>query len=110
MPDVEGNCVCSQGNVEISGTCVTTTVLAIAGSVVAVIGIILAGYFVIQHKNYINDLMWHVNADELRFDDPVEVIGEGAFGVVVLAEYRGTKVRKSERQADAFVLPLLYLL
>lgn len=30
--------------------------------------------------------------DELHFDDPVEVIGQGSFGVVWLAEYRGTKV------------------
>lgn len=30
--------------------------------------------------------------DELHFDDPAEVIGEGSFGIVLLAEYRGTKV------------------
>lgn len=33
-----------------------------------------------------------VSVDELHFDDPVEVIGQGSFGVVWLAEYRGTKV------------------
>lgn len=36
--------------------------------------------------------MWMVTVDELHFDDPVEVIGQGSFGVVLLAEYRGTKV------------------
>ena len=33
-----------------------------------------------------------MSLDELYFDDPVEVIGQGSFGVVLLAEYRGTKV------------------
>lgn len=36
--------------------------------------------------------MWTVSVDELHFDDPVEVIGQGSFGVVLRAEYRGTKV------------------
>jgi hypothetical protein len=29
---------------------------------------------------------------QLQFDDPVEVIGQGSFGVVLMARYRGTKV------------------
>jgi len=36
--------------------------------------------------------MWKVHIDELLFGDPVEIIGQGSFGVVLLAEYRGTKV------------------
>jgi hypothetical protein len=36
--------------------------------------------------------MWHVNPEELNFSHPVEVIGQGAFGVFVAAEYRGTRV------------------
>ena len=36
--------------------------------------------------------MWQVNHEELHFSHPVEVIGQGGFGVVLLAEYRGTKV------------------
>jgi hypothetical protein len=36
--------------------------------------------------------MWHVNPEELNFSHPVEVIGQGAFGVVLVAEYRGTRV------------------
>jgi serine/threonine protein kinase len=46
--------------------------------------------------------MWQVNVDELHFDDPVEVIGQGSFGVVLLAEYRGTKVaiKRALRSGD----------
>lgn len=87
-----GVCVCQGGHVEISGSCVTTTVLAITISIIALIGIIIVGYFAVQHQTYKNDLLWHVNPDELKFGDPAEIIGEGAFGVVILAEYRGTKV------------------
>ena len=39
-----------------------------------------------------NDEVWHVNVEELHFDHPVQIVGQGAFGVVLLAEYRGTKV------------------
>eukprot|EP00980_Cylindrotheca_fusiformis_P010498 scaffold2325_cov126-Cylindrotheca_fusiformis.AAC.8 len=42
-----------------------------------------------------------VNTEELHFSHPVEVIGQGGFGLVLLAEYRGTKV------AIKRVLPLL---
>lgn len=42
------------------------------------------------------DFLWHSNvylsSTQLQFDDPVEVIGQGSFGVVLLGEYRGTKV------------------
>mmetsp|Transcript_6825 Transcript_6825/g.12470 ORF Transcript_6825/g.12470 Transcript_6825/m.12470 type:complete len:772 (-) Transcript_6825:97-2412(-) len=36
--------------------------------------------------------MWHINVEELHFNEPPEVIGQGGFGVVVLGQYRGTKV------------------
>ena len=38
-----------------------------------------------------------------QFDDPVAVIGEGSFGVVLLCEYRGTKValKKAVRERKA---------
>ena len=45
-----------------------------------------------RYRKRKSDEVWHVNAEELHFDHPVEVVGQGAFGVVLLAEYRGTKV------------------
>lgn len=39
-----------------------------------------------------SDEVWHVHPEELNFSHPVEVIGQGAFGVVLAAEYRGTRV------------------
>ena len=35
---------------------------------------------------------WSVDFKELRFDEPPEIIGRGTFGLVLLANYRGTEV------------------
>ena len=35
---------------------------------------------------------FHVTPRELHFAEPPEIIGQGGFGVVVLGQYRGTKV------------------
>ena len=50
------------------------------------------GYFYLRYRRMKNDEMWLINVEELHFGDPVEVVGQGSFGVVLLAEYRGTKV------------------
>ena len=77
---------------DISGRCVESTVMAIVISVSAVFIITLFGICYVRYRNRKNDQVWLVNVDELQFDDPVEVIGQGSFGVVLLGEYRGTKV------------------
>ena len=38
------------------------------------------------------DLAWAVKKSELTYGDPPEVLGNGTFGSVLLAEYRGTQV------------------
>ena len=48
--------------------------------------------FYIAYKKKKNDEVWHVSVEELHFSHPVKIVGQGAFGVVLLAEYRGTKV------------------
>ena len=40
-----------------------------------------------------NDAVWRVDKKELHFADPPEIVGRGTFGLVILAEYRGTQVR-----------------
>ena len=51
---------------------------------------LLAFYFKV--KNSENDSVWKVKKEELTFPDPQQVIGSGTFGLVLLAEYRGTQV------------------
>ncbi|KAG7367635.1 adenylate and guanylate cyclase catalytic domain containing protein [Nitzschia inconspicua] len=49
-------------------------------------------FLYLAYKKKQNDQIWHINVEELHFNEPPEVIGQGGFGVVVLGEYRGTKV------------------
>jgi serine/threonine protein kinase len=43
-----------------------------------------------RHKVAVDDLLWSINANDLHFSNPPQVIGRGTFGVVLLVEYRGT--------------------
>jgi hypothetical protein len=67
------------------------TFAAIMASICLLIAIQI-GWCFLTYRRRKNDEMWHVNPEELNFSHPVEVIGQGAFGVVLVAEYRGTKV------------------
>ena len=49
-------------------------------------------YVYVHHKKRMADSIWSVNISELQFDEPPEIIGRGTFGLVLLAEYRGTQV------------------
>jgi Receptor family ligand binding region len=44
------------------------------------------------HQKRLNDTLWEVKEGDLTFSDPPKIIGQGRFGVVLLAEYRGTVV------------------
>lgn len=88
----DGSCVCAEGTIPIREGCMTVTMFAVGGCLLGlfVIGIIV--FYWMRYSRYKNDQLWQVNIDDLHFDDPVEVIGHGSFGVVLLAEYRGTRV------------------
>eukprot|EP00980_Cylindrotheca_fusiformis_P006580 scaffold1387_cov103-Cylindrotheca_fusiformis.AAC.2 len=87
-----GSCECSDESVEIGGKCVSQgNFAAIMASLGLCVGIVL-GLWYIRYKRRKSDEVWHINPEELEFSHPVEVIGQGAFGVVLLADYHGTKV------------------
>jgi len=69
----------------------TPVFAAIIASVCAVIAFEVI-YCYLSYRRAKNDEMWQVSVEELHFSQPVEVIGQGSFGVVLAAEYRGTKV------------------
>jgi serine/threonine protein kinase len=71
---------------------VNSNVIALVISISVVILAAVIGLFYLRYMTNKNDQIWHVNVDELHFDDPPEVIGQGSFGDVLLAEYRGTPV------------------
>lgn len=49
-------------------------------------------HLVRENKLKDNDNVWVVKKDELEFDQPAEILGQGTFGLVLLAQYRGTSV------------------
>lgn len=86
-----GSCICGDGTIEIRDQCVRSVIVIIFICVAVLLLAVQLGYSYLNYKKRQNDQLWHINVDELNFDDPVKVIGQGAFGVVVLAEYRGTQ-------------------
>lgn len=90
--DDSGNCQCDSSTMNIYGRCVESMIMAIVISLGAVCLITVCGVYYVRYRNHKQDQQWLVNVEELQFDDPVEVIGQGSFGVVLLGEYRGTKV------------------
>lgn len=91
-PDDMGQCVCSASAVEIGANCVMLAVL-LPSILVPIVLIALVGfYFYMQHQKKLADSIWSVQPEELQFDDPPMILGRGTFGLVLLAEYRGTQV------------------
>jgi len=92
IPDVEGNCICRNGTIEIGSRCIAITVLLMSIFIPAILISTFLGYVYLEHKRKQGDSIWAVKPSELRFDNPPVVVGRGTFGLVLLAEYRGTKV------------------
>ena len=72
----------------------TTKYLWIAIGASLLIILLLTLYFLnlVERKKRQADSVWNVGSSEIQFGDPPTVIGSGSFGLVVLAEFRGTKV------------------
>mmetsp|Transcript_2623 Transcript_2623/g.5496 ORF Transcript_2623/g.5496 Transcript_2623/m.5496 type:complete len:249 (+) Transcript_2623:793-1539(+) len=81
----DGSCVCGSDTVNIQGKCVNTKTFYIAGSLGGMLIVTIIGYFILRWRTHKADSIWHIEPEDLHFDDPVEVIGQGSFGVVLLA-------------------------
>ena len=90
VPDDNGVCMCGGSTIDLFGKCVSSAVFFVIISVILVLVVFEVGYLYLGYKKRQSDQLWLVNVEELHFDDPVEIIGQGAFGVVLKAEYRGT--------------------
>lgn len=92
VPDSQGNCICPSNTYGMGDTCLKSSsfFLIVSSAVFIVLGIMTSMY--LGYKKQQSDSVWHVSADELHFNEPPEIIGQGAFGVVILGQYRGTKV------------------
>jgi len=65
-------------------------IIAIVLAVVLVA--VISASMLLRRRRKQNEISWEINPVELQFDDPPVVIGRGTFGLVLLAEYRGTTV------------------
>jgi len=66
-------------------------IYSILSPIIAITAII--GAFVYVKNRYKQaDSIWNVKLSELQFDQPPAIIGRGTFGLVLLAQYRGTEV------------------
>jgi serine/threonine protein kinase len=90
--DEDGTCVCSPGSNDIGGKCVSNNVLVPSLVIPLVVLLGVAVYAYIEYRNKKADSVWTVKPEELVFDDPPAILGRGTFGLVLLAEYRGTQV------------------
>ena len=90
--DANGVCRCVQSTAELGKTCVRLTLLVPLIVVPVLLLVALAIYAYVQYVVAKRDSVWKVRRSELEFDDPVEVLGRGTFGMVLKAEYRGTTV------------------
>jgi hypothetical protein len=64
--------------------------VVISVSVVVAISIVI--FVHLDRKRRKADCVWKINAKELTFGSPPEILGRGTFGLVLLGEYRGTQV------------------
>ena len=93
VPDATGTlCVCKETAVEIGGRCISIGIgMPTVLIPLLVVGAILVFAYV-GRKRKQADSVWAVKSSELIYNDPPEVAGRGTFGLVLIAEYRGTTV------------------
>lgn len=65
---------------------------AIIYSLVGVFLALLLLFAFLIYKRRSAELVWQIDKKELVFSDPPEIAGRGTFGLVIMAEYRGTTV------------------
>lgn len=70
-------------------TDLTVTIVVSAAGLFVLLVIFLR---VLEKRRQSGNHVWKVRSDEVIFGEPPQVIGQGSFGTVTLAEYRGTQV------------------
>ncbi|EGD72124.1 TKL/DICTY4 protein kinase [Salpingoeca rosetta] len=87
-----GSCQCESGYIDFGGACAPIIALVITILIPLAAFIVIIVVVAMRYQQNKVDLLWHIAPHELKFEDPVEVLGIGSYGVVVKAEYRGTAV------------------
>ena len=92
VADANGNCICDSRSVALNGGCMAYGALAVS-IVIPLVALTLVVFSIYTlRKRRMADTVWEVDPSELEFATPPVTIGQGSFGQVLLANYRGTNV------------------
>ncbi|CAB9508702.1 Guanylate cyclase [Seminavis robusta] len=91
----DGMCVCAPGTYDVGDICKDTTIFMIIIFSCALVVFLVMFLAFLNYKRQKSDHVWHIGIDELQFDEPPEVIGQGGFGVLVPGLYKGTNGKSS---------------
>ena len=103
-----GQCVCSMGTVDFLGRCNNAAIFFVVIAALFLLFAAAIGGCYIDHKKKQSDQLWHVNVEELHFSEPVEIIGQGSFGVVLMAGKLFTRINLCMFKDDTFTYKKLY--
>lgn len=78
--------------IEFNGRCVAYSVFLPSLLVPFFVVSAILVYCYVEFRRKQSDSVWAVQTSQLKFDDPPKIVGVGTFGLVLLAEYRGTAV------------------
>ena len=92
---------CGPEYLSVQGVCVPVLPVAIAACALLVAAAFTGMFCVCRSRRGSPALVWLIGRDELCFPEPEVVLGRGTYGVVVLAEYRGTTVAVKRLPAAA---------
>lgn len=83
-------------------------VAAVAAILVVALAFVasLTSYLYFDDRRRKADASWKVKVEELKFGNPPEILGRGTFGLVLLAEYRGTSVAVKVRNINVCICTL----
>jgi hypothetical protein len=73
-------------------TCVSLELVVPAIVLPIMLTFVVCGYLLYRRKVERADQLWRIDAKDIKFASPPQVLGKGAFGVVVKASYFGTDV------------------
>lgn len=92
VPEPMGNCVCSQGSVELNYVCVPLVLVLSSILIPLALVCAIASYLYVRYKKRQADAVWRIDPNEVLFLEPPEILGRGKYGLVLSGDYRGTKV------------------
>jgi ABC-type phosphate/phosphonate transport system substrate-binding protein len=79
-------------SVKVGDSCISLAIFLPSIIVPVLLIVALVVHFYLEWKRRQADSLWVIMPSELKFESPPTVIGQGTFGLVLLAEYRGTEV------------------